>query len=81
MTDSRRYWPTGVEDPELTATRSREPEFLGLDEQAARALARRLGLQILMNDADNPPPRRPSLQPRRITVYLSAGTVVRTKAG
>jgi len=64
----------------LAETRSHEPEFLGLTETEAVALADRLGLElrVIRNDQTN---LTLDLRHRRMTVDLRTGNVASAKAG
>jgi hypothetical protein len=67
-------------DAEIARTRAREPEFLGLTEPEAVALADRLGLQLRVLHAPDDAMTM-DYRPSRITVDVSTGSVTRAFAG
>jgi hypothetical protein len=63
----------------LAATRSHAPEFIGLSEEQARALAERLGYELRVRSRDEP--ITADSRARRLTVDLSTGVVTDARAG
>jgi hypothetical protein len=64
----------------LAETKSHAPDFVGLDELAARALAGRLGVALRVTTPDWPNVRS-DLRAQRITVFIEGGVVVEASAG
>jgi len=63
----------------LAATRSHAPEFMGLSEVPARALAENLGIELRVRSKDEP--ITADSRARRLTVDLSTGVVTDARAG
>lgn len=63
----------------LAATKARVPDFLGLTEQDARALADQLGLVLRVTRPGGFGDK--ALRPNRMTVVLEEGMVIRASAG
>jgi hypothetical protein len=63
----------------LAATRSHAPEFMGLSEVQARALAEKLGVELRVRSKDQP--ITADSRARRLTVDLSTGVVTDARAG
>ena len=63
----------------LAATRSHAPEFMGLSEAEARALAEKLGIELQVRSKDEP--ITADARARRLTVDLSTGVVTGARAG
>jgi hypothetical protein len=63
----------------LAATRSHAPEFMGLSDVQARALAEKLGIELQVRSKDEP--ITADARARRLTVDLSTGVVTDARAG